>query len=75
MEVFEFQVEKIGVAIDIDESKKAVMDSIKGRLSSFSYNKTEKGFKVGEAKVVPLLIGTKIDLDPCVEWGLSVVSF
>ncbi|USS39846.1 DUF3226 domain-containing protein [Thermococcus aggregans] len=74
MEVFEFQVEKIGVAIDIDESEEAVMDSIKGKLSSFSYNQTEEGFKVGKVTVIPLLIGTKIDLGPCVEWQKPTIE-
>jgi len=74
MEVFEFQVKKIGVAIDIDDSEEAVMNSIKGKLSSFSYNKTEEGFKVGKVRVIPLLIGTKIDLGPCVEWQKPTIE-
>ena len=75
MGVFNFYGQKIGVAIDIDESEEAVMQSIKGKLSSFRYKVSKKGFKVGSTEIIPLLIGTKIDLGPCVEWGLSVVSF
>ena len=74
MEVFEFHVGKIGIAIDIDESKKAVMDSIRGKLSSFKYSKTKKGFKVGKTEVIPLLIGSKIDLGPCVEWQKPTIE-
>jgi len=74
MEVFEFHVGKIGIAIDIDESKKAVMDSIRGKLSSFKYSKTKKGFKVGKTEVIPLLIGGKIDLGPCVEWQKPTIE-
>jgi len=51
------------------------MQSIKGKLSSLRYKVSKKGFKVGSTEIIPLLIGTKIDLGPCVEWGLSVVSF
>lgn len=74
MEVFEFHVGKIGIAIDIDESKKAVMDSIRGKLSSFKYSKTKGGFKVGKTEVIPLLIGSKIDLGPCVEWQKPTIE-
>lgn len=74
MEVFEFHVGKIGIAIDIDESKKAVMDSIRGKLSSFKYSKTKAGFKVGKTEVIPLLIGSKIDLGPCVEWQKPTIE-
>ena len=42
MEVFNFYVQKIGVAIDIDESEEAVMQSIKGKLSSFRYKVSKK---------------------------------
>ena len=51
------------------------MQSIKGKLSSFRYKVSKKGFKVESTEIIPLLIGTKIDLGPSVEWGLSVVSF
>ncbi|ALV63408.1 hypothetical protein ADU37_CDS17090 [Thermococcus sp. 2319x1] len=74
MEVFEFHVGKIGLAIDIDESKKAVMDSIKGKLSSFHHTETKKGFKVGKTEVIPLLIGSKVDLGPCVEWQKPTIE-
>ena len=72
---FNFYGQKIGVAIDIDESEEAVMQSIKGKLSSFRYKVSKKGFKVGSTEIIPLLIGAKIDLGSCVERGLSLVSF
>ncbi|MBC7094249.1 DUF3226 domain-containing protein [Thermococcus sp.] len=74
MEVFNFYVQKIGVAIDIDKSEEAVMQSIKGKLSSFRYKVSKKGFNVGSTEIIPLLIGTKIDLGPCVEWQKPTVE-
>ncbi|KPU62796.1 hypothetical protein EP1X_07010 [Thermococcus sp. EP1] len=74
MDVFNFHVEKIGVAIDIDESEKAVLESIKGKLSTFGYEATQEGFKVEKTSIIPLLIGAKIDLGPCVEWQKPAVE-
>ncbi|WP_456453649.1 DUF3226 domain-containing protein [Thermococcus sp.] len=74
MEVFEFRVDKIGLAIDIDESREQVMESITGRLSSFSHQKSGGKFIVGSTSVIPLLIGAKIELNPCIEWQKPAVE-
>ncbi|WP_456395249.1 DUF3226 domain-containing protein, partial [Thermococcus sp.] len=74
MEVFEFRVDKIGLAIDIDESREQVMESITGRLSSFSHRKSGGKFIVGGTSVIPLLIGAKIELNPCIEWQKPAVE-
>ena len=74
MEVFEFAVDKIGVAMDIDESEERVIDSIRGKLSSFEYSTEGENFRVGDVTVVPLLIGARIELGPCIEWEKPAVE-
>lgn len=74
MEVFEFRVDKIGLAIDIDESRERVMESITGKLSSFRYKKSGDRFIVGGTTIIPLLIGAKIELNPCIEWQKPAVE-
>ncbi|WP_048151750.1 DUF3226 domain-containing protein [Palaeococcus ferrophilus] len=74
MEVFDFRVDRIGVAIDIDEDEERAMQSITGKLSSFSFEREGENFRVGETVVVPLLIGTRIELGSCIEWEKPTVE-
>lgn len=74
MDVFGFSVDKIGLAIDIDESEERVMESIIGKLSSFRYEKSGDRFMVGSTAVIPLLIGARIELNPCIEWQKPTVE-
>ncbi|AFL94900.1 hypothetical protein CL1_0695 [Thermococcus cleftensis] len=73
MDVFGFTVEKIGVAIDVDEDREAAMASIKGRLSGFRHEKTPLGYRVGKTEVVPLIIGLPFE-DEAVEWKKPTVE-
>ncbi|WP_461866794.1 DUF3226 domain-containing protein [Thermococcus sp.] len=74
MEVFAFMVNKIGLAIDIDDGREHVMESITGKLSLFKYKKSGDRFIVGDTTIIPLLIGAKIELNPCVEWQKPAVE-
>lgn len=74
MEVFEFPVDRIGVAVDIDESEERVLDSIRGKLSSFEHSREGRNFRVGRVLVVPLLIGGRVELGPCIEWEKPTVE-
>ncbi|NJE03703.1 DUF3226 domain-containing protein [Thermococcus sp. MV11] len=73
IDVFGFTVEKIGVAIDVDEDREAAMASIKGRLSGFRHEKTPLGYRVGKTEVVPLIIGLPFE-DEAVEWKKPTVE-
>lgn len=57
MDVFAFAVDRIGVAVDIDENREAALDSILGRLSDFEYRESGEGYLVGGTEVIPLIIG------------------
>lgn len=74
MDVYGFTVQKIGLAIDIDDSEERVLESIKGKLSSFRCKEENGLFKVGESLIVPLLIGVKIELSPCIEWEKPTIE-
>lgn len=73
MEVFDFRVSRIGVAVDVDEDRKAALDSIAGKVSNFRHKKTPSGYRVGETEVVPLIIGLPFDDEP-VEWKKPTVE-
>ncbi len=74
MEVFGFSVNKIGLAIDMDDSKEHVMESITGKLSPFEYKKSGDKFLFGSTIIIPLLIGTEIELNPCIEWQKPAIE-
>ncbi|AHF81010.1 DUF3226 domain-containing protein [Thermococcus paralvinellae] len=73
MDVFEFKVDKIGLAIDIDESAERVMESITGKLSSLKFTREGENFRVGDVVIIPLLIGYHFR-HPCVEWKKPTVE-
>ncbi|ASJ03946.1 DUF3226 domain-containing protein [Thermococcus barossii] len=73
MDVFGFTVEKIGVAIDVDEDREAAMASIAGKLSGFRHEKTPLGYRVGGTEVVPLIIGLPFE-DEVIEWKKPTVE-
>ncbi|WP_457741446.1 DUF3226 domain-containing protein [Thermococcus sp.] len=73
MEVFDFTVERLGVAIDIDESRERAIASIAGKLSGFEHEKTPIGYRVGETEVVPLVIGLPFE-DETIEWKKPTVE-
>ncbi|NJD99915.1 DUF3226 domain-containing protein [Thermococcus sp. LS1] len=73
MEVFEFSVDKIGVAIDVDDDRKSAMASITGKLSRFHPEKTAAGFRVGKTEVIPLIIGLPFE-DELIEWKKPTVE-
>lgn len=74
MDIYGFTVQKIGLAIDIDDSEDRVLESIKGKLSSFRCREENGLFKVGESLIVPFLIGVKIELSPCIEWEKPTIE-
>jgi len=73
MDVFDFRVERIGVAIDIDEDRNAALTSIAGKLSGFKHRKTPLGYLVGETEVIPLIIGLPFE-DELIEWKKPTVE-
>ncbi len=73
MEVFDFSVERLGVAVDIDESREAALESIAGKLSGFRHEKTPNGYLVGKTEVIPLIIGLPFE-DEMIEWKKPTVE-
>jgi len=73
MDVFDFRVERLGVAIDIDEDRDAALASITGKLSGFRHRKTPLGYIVGKTEVVPLIIGLPFG-DEVIEWKKPTVE-
>ncbi|ASJ11740.1 DUF3226 domain-containing protein [Thermococcus thioreducens] len=73
MYIFDFRVERIGVAIDIDEDRDAALASIAGKLSGFEHRKTSIGYLVGKTEVVPLIIGLPFE-DEVIEWKKPTVE-
>ncbi|AEK72951.1 hypothetical protein GQS_05250 [Thermococcus sp. 4557] len=73
MDVFNFTVERLGVAIDIDEDRDAALASITGKLSGFRHRKTPLGYLVGKTEVVPLIIGLPFE-DELIEWKKPTVE-
>ncbi|NJE61561.1 DUF3226 domain-containing protein [Thermococcus sp. 21S7] len=73
MDVFDFTVERLGVAIDIDEDRDAALASIAGKLSGFRHRKTPRGYIVGRTEVVPLIIGLPFG-DEVIEWKKPTVE-
>jgi len=72
MEVFDFSVERLGVAVDIDESRESALASIAGKLSNFEHGTTARGYLVGNTEVVPL-IGLPFE-DELIEWKKPTVE-
>ncbi|NJE05859.1 DUF3226 domain-containing protein [Thermococcus sp. M36] len=73
MEVFNFTVGKIGVAIDVDEDRDSALASIDGKLSRFRHEKTPIGYCVEETEVIPLIIGLPFE-DETIEWKKPTVE-
>ncbi|ASJ08510.1 hypothetical protein A3L11_04390 [Thermococcus siculi] len=73
MEVFDFRVDRIGAAIDVDEDRESALASIRGKLSGFRYKKTPFGYLVGETEVIPLIIGLPFE-DETIEWKKPTVE-
>ncbi|CAD5243493.1 DUF3226 domain-containing protein [Thermococcus camini] len=73
MDVFDFTVERIGVAIDVDEDREIALASIAGKLSGFKHRRTSVGYFVGKTEVVPLIIGLPFE-DETIEWKKPTVE-
>ena len=73
MEVFDFSVDRVGVAIDIDESRESALASIAGKLSGFEHGTTAMGYLVGNTEVIPLVIGLPFE-DELIEWKKPTVE-
>ncbi|NJE09564.1 DUF3226 domain-containing protein [Thermococcus sp. MAR1] len=73
MDVFDFTVERIGVAIDVDEGREIALASIAGKLSGFKHRRTSVGYIVGKTEVVPLIIGLPFE-DETIEWKKPTVE-
>jgi len=72
-DVFDFSVERLGVAVDIDESRERALASIAGKLSGFGHKNTPMGYLVGKTEVVPLVIGLPFE-DELIEWKKPTVE-
>ncbi|AMQ18251.1 DUF3226 domain-containing protein [Thermococcus peptonophilus] len=73
MDVFGFGVERIGVAIDVDEDREAAMASITGKLASFNPRKAGEFYLVGNTFIVPLIIGLPFE-DELIDWKKPTVE-
>ncbi|ACS33964.1 DUF3226 domain-containing protein [Thermococcus gammatolerans] len=73
MKVFDFSVDRVGVAIDIDESRESALASIAGKLSGFEQGTTAMGYLVGNTEVIPLVIGLPFE-DELIEWKKPTVE-
>ncbi len=73
MDVFDFSVERMGVAIDIDEDRESALASITGKLSGFEHRKTARGYLIGKTEVIPLIIGLPFG-DELIEWKKPTVE-
>ncbi|ASJ06500.1 DUF3226 domain-containing protein [Thermococcus pacificus] len=73
MDVFDFRVDRVGAAIDVDEDRESALASITGKLSGFKHEKTPLGYRVGETEVVPLIIGLPFE-DELIEWKKPTVE-
>ncbi len=73
METFNFQVHRIGTAVDIDEDREAALASILGKLSEFRTVKSGRGYRLNGTEIVPLIIGLPFE-DELVEWKKPTVE-
>ena len=73
MEVFDFRVDRIGAAIDVDEDRESALASIAGKLSGFRHKRTPFGYLVGGTEVIPLIIGLPFE-DETIEWKKPTVE-
>lgn len=73
MEVFNFRVERIGVAIDIDESGESTLSLITEKLSSLDAEKTSLGHCVGGIEAIPLIIGLPFE-DELIAWKKPTIE-
>ncbi len=73
MDVFNFRVDRVGAAIDVDEDRESALSSIAGKLSGFRHEKTRFGYRVGGTEVVPLIIGLPFE-DETIEWKKPTVE-
>ncbi|WP_456366296.1 DUF3226 domain-containing protein [Thermococcus sp.] len=73
MDVFRFSVERIGVAMDVDESRESALASIIGKLLSLGGEESAAGYTVGGTEVVPLIIGLPF-ADEDVDWRKPTVE-
>ncbi|WP_297522942.1 DUF3226 domain-containing protein [Thermococcus sp.] len=73
MDVFGFSVERIGVAVDVDESRESALASITGKLLSLGGEESAAGYTVGGTEVVPLIIGLPF-ADEDVDWRKPTVE-
>ncbi|ASJ02760.1 hypothetical protein A3L09_05585 [Thermococcus profundus] len=73
MEVFNFSVNRIGAAVDIDEDRESALQAIEGKLAQVGAEKGRAGYKVGMTEVVPLVIGLPFE-DELIEWKKPTVE-
>ncbi len=73
MNVFDFHVDRIGVAMDVDEGREKVMESIEGGLGEFRGLKVGNGYRVNGTEVIPLTIGLPF-IHRLVDWEKPTVD-
>ena len=73
MEVFGFSVDRIGVAVDVDEDREAAMASITGKLASFNPRKAGEFYLVEDTFIIPLIIGLPFE-DELIDWKKPTVE-
>ncbi len=55
--VFEFEIERMGVVMDIDEGKERAVEMIERGLDGMKYETEGKAYLVGETHIIPVLAG------------------
>ncbi|NJF24313.1 DUF3226 domain-containing protein [Thermococcus sp. Bubb.Bath] len=73
MEVFNFSVDRIGAAIDIDEDRDSALQSIEGKLAQVGARKRGQEYKIRGTEITPLVIGLPFE-DELIEWKKPTVE-
>ncbi len=73
MEVFDFRVQRMGAAVDVDEDREGALDSIQGKLSEFKTVKGGMGYLLNGTEIIPLIIGLPFE-DGLIEWKKPTVE-
>ncbi len=73
MRTFDFSVERIGAAVDIDEDRDSALQSIEGKLAQVGARKGSHEHRIGKTEVIPLVIGLPFE-DELIEWKKPTVE-
>ena len=73
MGTFDFSVDRIGAAVDIDEDRDSAFQSIEGKLTQVGARKGGREHRIGRTGIIPLVIGLPFE-DDLIEWKKPTVE-